>query len=95
MNFVGLGYLGIDAARRGDTAAAEAVIAKLHRIERPYLFGANLGYEARIAGQLGQCERAAGLLQEGMRKGLSQQREVPEFARLECAAYKQYMAPKK
>ena len=94
-NFVGLGYLGIDAARRGDTAAAEAVIAKLHRIERPYLFGANLGYEARIAGQLGQCERAAGLLQEGMRKGLSQQREVPEFARLECPAFKQYRAPKK
>ena len=92
---LGLGYLGIDAARRGDTAAAEAVMATLHRIERPYLFGTNLGWEARIAARLGQCERAAGLLREGMRKGLSQQREAPEFAGLDCAAFKQYMAPKK
>ncbi len=94
-SFIPRGYLGIDAARRGDTAAAEAVMAKLHRIERPYLFGNNLAWEARIAGQLGQCERAAALLQEGMRKGLPQQREVPEFARLDCGAFKQYMSPKK
>ena len=94
-SFVGLGYLGIDAARRGDTASAEAVMAKLHRHEISFLLGTNLAWEARIAGQLGQCERAAALLQEALRKGLAQLREVPEFARLDCAAFKQYMAPKK
>ncbi len=94
-SYLALGYLGIDAARRGDTAGAEAIMATLHRVDRPYVFGSNLAYEARIAAQLGQCERAVGLLQEGTRKGLSQQREAAEFAGLDCAAFKQYMAPKK
>lgn len=92
---VGLGYLGIDAARRGNTTAADSIIERLNHVERPYLFGANLAWEARIAGSLGQCERAVKLLQEGTHKGLSHQFEVPEFAKLDCAAFRLYQEPRK
>ena len=95
LNFVGLGYLGIDAARRGDAASADSVIAQLGRVSRLYVRGANLGWQARIAAQLGRCEHAVQYLQEGMRKGLRHQSEVPEFAKLDCAAFRQYMEPRK
>jgi tetratricopeptide (TPR) repeat protein len=92
-----LGYLGVSAARRGDTAAAERVIARLGRFQRPFLLGANTHWQARIAAQLGQCERAVQYLRAALKSGSSYLglSETPQFAQLSCDAYKEFMKPKK
>jgi TolB-like protein len=93
-----VGYLGIDAARRGDTTVAEAMIQRLESFSRPYLLGANIGWQARIAARLGQCDRTVSFLQEALRKGDSPHtgdRETSEFAKLQsCPAFQQWMEPK-
>ena len=55
------GYLGLIAARRHDTAAAAASDAWLEGARTPHVFTRTM-YRARIAAQLGQRERALGLL---------------------------------
>jgi DNA-binding SARP family transcriptional activator/TolB-like protein len=95
-----LGYLGIDAARRGDRASAEAYIQRLAAIDRPYMLGNDLHWQARIAAALGECERTAGLLETALRSGAAYWqwggfpllREVPEFASLKCRALERFMA---
>jgi tetratricopeptide (TPR) repeat protein len=98
-----LGYLGIDAARRGDTLAAEGMIDRLGRLTRPYRHGAHIYWQARIAAELGSCERAVGFLRKAQQAGESVydanryelQLEVAEFRRLtDCAAYQRFIAPK-
>ncbi|HSL71956.1 MAG TPA: BTAD domain-containing putative transcriptional regulator, partial [Longimicrobiales bacterium] len=89
-----LGYLGIDAARRGDTAGAEQIIDQLDAVDRPYMFGSNRHWQARIAARLGQCERAVAFLEEGLRRGAAYWqwgggpllRELPEFRQNDCPA---------
>jgi tetratricopeptide (TPR) repeat protein len=98
-DLVPFGYLGIDAAHRGDTLAAEGMIDRLGRLTRPYRLGAHIYWQARIAAQLGSCERAVAFLREALRTGESVydylRLEVPEFARLKgCAAYQRFSAPK-
>ena len=93
-----VGYLGIDAARRGDTTAAEAMIQRLGSFSRPYLLGANIAWQARIAAQLGQCDPAVSFVQEALREGDSPHtgdQETAEFAKLQsCPAFQQWMEPK-
>jgi hypothetical protein len=98
-----LGYLGIDAARRGDTTAAKAMIGRLEKIHRPYLLGANVHWQARIAAQLGDCSRTVAFLREAYRRGSSAfyplwsfGLEVPEFAKLSgCRAYEEFRGAKR
>jgi len=100
---VPLGYLGIDAARRGDTTAAEAMIGRLEKIDRPYLLGANVHWQARIAARLGDCSRSVAFLREAYRRGSSAfytgwsfGLEVPEFAKLSgCRAYEEFRRVKR
>jgi hypothetical protein len=95
-----LGYLGIDAARRGDRAAAEAFIQRLGAIDRPYLLGNDLHWQARITAALGECERTVELLEAALRNGAAYWqwggfpllREVPEFAGLQCPALERFLA---
>lgn len=95
-----LGFLGIDAARRGDRAAAEAFIRQLDAIDRPYMLGNDLHWQARITAALGDCERTVELLDAALLDGAAYWqwggfpllREVPEFAALECPAIKRFMA---
>jgi DNA-binding SARP family transcriptional activator/tetratricopeptide (TPR) repeat protein len=95
-----IGYLGIDAARRGDRAAAEAFIQRLGAIDRSYLLGNNLHWQARIAAALGECERTAELLEAALRNGAAYWqwggfpllREVPQFVGLHCPALERFLA---
>jgi tetratricopeptide (TPR) repeat protein len=94
-----LGYLGIDAARRGNNREAEQVIERLAGVDRPYLFGANRHWQARIAARLGQCERAVTFLEEGLRRGAAYWqwgggpllRELPEFQQFSCPAFGRFI----
>jgi DNA-binding SARP family transcriptional activator/TolB-like protein len=95
-----LGYLGIDAARRGDRVAAEGFIQRLDAIDRPYMLGNDLHWQARITAALGECERTVELLDAAHRDGAAYWqwggfpllREVPEFAALDCPAIERFMA---
>jgi hypothetical protein len=94
-----LGYLGIDAARRGDTAQAEQIIDRLNGVDRPYMFGSNRHWQARVAARLGQCERAVAFLDEGLRRGAAYWqwgggpllRELPEFQLFDCPAHQRFL----
>jgi DNA-binding SARP family transcriptional activator/tetratricopeptide (TPR) repeat protein/TolB-like protein len=95
-----LGYLGIDAAQRGDRARAETFIRRLGSVDRPYLLGNDQHWQARIAAALGQCERAVTLLEAALRDGAAYWqwggfpllREVPQFSSLRCSAIERFMA---
>ena len=98
---VALGYIGVDEARRGNTGAAEAMIDRLGRFRRPFLLGINVHWQARIAGQLGQCERTVDFLELAMTLGSSayyQQGwnglEIAQFANLDCPRFKQFSEEK-
>ncbi len=43
----------------------------MQRLDRPYLFGANTYWRARIAALLGERERAVSLLRDGFAQGRS------------------------
>ena len=66
-------------------------------LQRPFLLGANTHWQARIAAQLGQCERAVQYLRAALKSGSSYLglSETPQFAELRCDAYKEFMKPKK
>jgi tetratricopeptide (TPR) repeat protein len=89
-------YLGIDDARRGDTAAANASIDRLGAFDGPYRFGEIPYWQARIAAQLGQCERAVDFLRQSLGKGTSvyDRLEAREFERLvTCRAFQTLRVP--
>jgi len=83
-DIVPFAYLGIDDARRGDTAAANNSIKRLVAFDEPYRFGHIPYWQARIAAQLGQCGRAVDLLRQSLSKGTSvyDRLEAREFERL-------------
>ncbi|MGH7500415.1 MAG: BTAD domain-containing putative transcriptional regulator [Longimicrobiales bacterium] len=95
-----LGYLGIDAARRGDRVAAEGFIEQLGAIDRPYMLGNDLHWQARITAALGECDRTVELLDAALRAGAAYWqwggfpllREVSEFAGLQCPALERFLA---
>jgi hypothetical protein len=96
-----LGYIGVDEARRGNTSAAEAMIDRLGRFRRPFLLGKNVHWQARIAGQLGQCKRTVDFLELAMTLGSSAYYqtgwnglEIAQFADLDCQRFKQFSEEK-
>ena len=96
-----LGYQGASAATRGERARANEIIAQLDTFRRPFLLGVNKQWQARIAAQLRECDRAVDYLEDAFKDGSTYVEggyptiaEIPEFARLECPAYKAFIKPK-
>ncbi|MEO0248044.1 MAG: tetratricopeptide repeat protein [candidate division WOR-3 bacterium] len=65
------GYLGTLAARRGDRDEALRVFEELGKLERPFLLGENLWWQACVASLLSEKERAVALLREAFSQGLN------------------------
>jgi hypothetical protein len=70
-NIIHHGALGLVAAFLGDRETARAITEYLRNLDRPYLFGHHLYWQAAIAAQLGKREVAVDLLREGFARGLS------------------------
>jgi TolB-like protein/tetratricopeptide (TPR) repeat protein len=64
--------LGLNAARRGDTAAAEEIETWLAGLSDQYLYGEHTYYRAAIAAVLGEREEAVNLLREAFGQGWPQ-----------------------
>jgi serine/threonine protein kinase len=65
------GYLGVIAARQGNTNAALSISEWLEKLDRPYLFGSHTLWRARIAARLGEHALSVSLLREAFRQGAS------------------------
>ena len=65
------GYLGVLAARRDDAQAARGISDWLGNVDRPYLYGNNTVWRARIAALLGQPDEAVALLRSAFDEGLA------------------------
>jgi len=63
------GYLGVLAARRGDRDQALRISAQLRGLADPYDFGRDVYWQACIAAQLGELDRAMVLLRESYARG--------------------------
>jgi serine/threonine protein kinase len=64
-----LGYGGALAARRGNKEDALKISEELKKIDRPYIFGAQTYWRARIAALLGMKEEAVELLRQSFAQG--------------------------
>jgi len=64
------GYLGTLAVRQGDRAEAQRISEELRLIQRPYLYGSQIWWRARIAALLGDKGGAVALLREAVAQGL-------------------------
>jgi tRNA A-37 threonylcarbamoyl transferase component Bud32/TolB-like protein/tetratricopeptide (TPR) repeat protein len=92
---VSLGYLGLDAARQADTLRADSVINRLDTMAAPHQHGATQLWQAEIAAELGECQRAVDFLRKGEAEGLAHPFEDPDLDRLQgCAVFDRYMEPK-
>ncbi len=93
-----LGYLGTLAARRGDREVAMRIFEKLGKLERPFLLGDNLWWQARIASLLGDKERAVALLGEafnqGFTYGVDLHREIDLESLWDYPPFKELLRPK-
>jgi len=65
------GYLGVLAARKGNPGLATEISGELGRVDRPYLFGANTFWRARIASLLGDRDQTMELLRAAFAEGRS------------------------
>jgi tRNA A-37 threonylcarbamoyl transferase component Bud32/tetratricopeptide (TPR) repeat protein/TolB-like protein len=63
------GFLGVLAARRGDRAEALRISGQLEGMADPYDFGRDVYWQACIASQLGELDRAMVLLREAYARG--------------------------
>jgi tetratricopeptide (TPR) repeat protein/predicted Ser/Thr protein kinase len=92
------GSLGTLAARRGDHNEATRILDELLEIDDPYLHGANKYAGALIAAQIGDRERAVGLLSEAMTAGYEHCANAHYEMDLEplwdYPPYKEFMRPK-
>jgi hypothetical protein len=90
-----MGYLGIARARAGDEEGAESMIDRLEALDRPYMFGNDVFWMARVVGQMSDCERAVDLLQRAHREGWGRWHHNREFEGIAgCGAFQRFMAPK-
>jgi tetratricopeptide (TPR) repeat protein len=64
------GYLGVLAARRADRQQAGRISSWLESLERPFLFGINTLWQARIAALLGDQQQAMTLLRAAFEQGV-------------------------
>jgi hypothetical protein len=65
-----LGWVGLTAAQRGDTAGADRVSAALDSLDVPYLHGVNTVFRARLAAVLGRRDQAVRLVRQARAEGL-------------------------
>jgi DNA-binding SARP family transcriptional activator len=63
------GRLAVLSARRGDAAGAALGDEDLRQLARPYLFGRETAWRARVAAQLGDADRAVRLLVRAFAEG--------------------------
>jgi tetratricopeptide (TPR) repeat protein len=94
-----LGILGSAAAALGDSETALAMEARLAELEaRPYVFGGPARWQATIAAQLGDQDRAVELLREAYGHGASYGawlHNVPQFDGLRgYPPFERFIAPK-
>jgi tetratricopeptide (TPR) repeat protein len=64
------GHLGVIAARKGDRREALRISGWIEGLHRPYLYGYDTLWRARIAALLGENERAMALLRAAFGQGL-------------------------
>ena len=92
------GHLGVLAARTGDRAAAMRISEALGSLERPYLSGQHLYWQARIAAVLGERERAVTLLRnayaEGRRHDASVHAEMDFESLRDYPPFRELLRPK-
>ena len=94
-----LGLAGIAAAHLSDRAEAERIDRQLAAIADRYSFGGPDFSRARIAAQLGEADRAVGLLQQSFARGFSYleaiETHAPEFFTLAARRdFQELMQPK-
>jgi hypothetical protein len=90
-----MGYLGADAARRGDGDAANRIIEWFDAQTGPYLNGSNRLWQAEIAAQMGDCPRTVGFLRQAVEEGQAYPVEDPFLAPVRgCRDFERLMAPK-
>ncbi len=65
------GYLGVLHARLGNEAEAARISGEIAALDRPYLWGSNTLWRARIAAVLGDERTAVDLLRQAFNEGLS------------------------
>jgi DNA-binding SARP family transcriptional activator/Tfp pilus assembly protein PilF/TolB-like protein len=65
-----VGHLGVVHARLGNTIEASRISDELAALDRPYLWGSNIRWQARIAALCGDRERAVELLRRAFNEGL-------------------------
>ncbi|MDI6698069.1 MAG: protein kinase [Candidatus Saccharicenans sp.] len=92
------GYLGTLAARRGDRERARRVFEELGKLERSFLLGDHLWWQARITSLFGDKEQAVGLLREAFNQGLSYgvylHREIDLESLWDYPPFKELLRPK-
>ncbi|MDH7514194.1 MAG: tetratricopeptide repeat protein, partial [Clostridiales bacterium] len=92
------GYLGTLAARRGDREGAMRVFEELGKLERPFLLGQHLWWQARIAALIGEKEKAVALLKEafsqGSDYGVSLHRDIDLEPLWDYPPFKELLRPK-
>ena len=92
------GRLGVLAARRGDPEDAKEIDGELEQVTRPFLFGRDSLWRARIAARRGQPGRAIDLLRrafaEGHAFGLDLHTDPDLEPLLGEPAYRQLVRPK-
>jgi tetratricopeptide (TPR) repeat protein len=93
-----MGYMGTLAARRGDRERALSISEELKKIDRPYTFGAQTYWRARIAALLGMKGEAVEFLSQAFAQGFNYDIELFQQADLDplrdYAPFKELMKPK-
>jgi DNA-binding SARP family transcriptional activator/tetratricopeptide (TPR) repeat protein len=93
-----IGYLGVLAARRGDTGAASAMLARLEQMQPRYDVFQPRYWQAMVEAHLGNEDRAMALLKEAFASGLQYGPWVYSDPVLEpfrrYPAFRQLIAPK-
>jgi serine/threonine protein kinase/tetratricopeptide (TPR) repeat protein len=94
-----LGAVGYTAAAMDNRALAQTVEERLAGIDRPYVNGVQHLWRSRIAGRLGDCNRAVELLRLALRTGVNYNGEAHHwYASLgrasECPALREALEPR-
>jgi len=93
-----IGYMGTLAARRGDKERALSISEEMKKIDRPYTFGAQMYWRARIAALLGMKAEAVELLRQAFAQGFNYDIELFQEADLDplrdYAPFKELIKPK-
>jgi hypothetical protein len=69
------GWLGVIAARQGDSAGAQRISAELGALNPKYLYGIDALWQAQIAAILGDKDGAVALLRESVARGYGWSKE--------------------